>query len=255
MVWLRTLFFPVLTASRPLIRANACRLSYCFSPKPIHKLTLNQSLVSKMDRPEIRADHALSGKADGLSGENKFGECGTILEQGPSGFRSVEEKQDEGGVAGKNADSPQQLPRCVSPGLRVAGVGLEGGVEGGAEILLKNREEATRGGEMEEEFVGTECIGREEGREVEESRGQSSTDFSRDSDQETEGYSEQEAGTKDLTAKLSVDERYRYIKRGFTSEIYKIEIRNIPKYMGYTVSRVVLEIPVFPCRCYQTTKH
>ena len=247
MVWLRNLFFSVLTASRPLIRANTCRLSYVFSPKLIHKLTLNQNLVSKMDRPEIRADHAFSGKADeeGLSGDNKFGECGTILEQGPSGFRSVEEKQDEGGVAGKNADSPQQLPRCVSPGLLVGGAGLEGGVEGGAEILLKNREEATRGGEMEEEFVGTEFIGREEGRGVEESRGQCSTDFSRDSDQEAEGYSEREAGTKDLAAKLSVDERYRYIKRGFTSEIYKIEIRNLPKYMGYTVSCVVLEIPVF----------
>ena len=35
---------------------------------------------------------------------------------------------------------------------------------------------------------------------------------------------------------LSSDERYSYIRRGFTSEIFKIEIRNLPKYMGYTVS-------------------
>ena len=35
---------------------------------------------------------------------------------------------------------------------------------------------------------------------------------------------------------LCSDERYSYIRRGFTSEIFKVEIRNLPKYMGYTVS-------------------
>ena len=30
-------------------------------------------------------------------------------------------------------------------------------------------------------------------------------------------------------------DRYLYLQRGFTSEIFKIEIQNIPKYIGYTV--------------------
>ena len=29
--------------------------------------------------------------------------------------------------------------------------------------------------------------------------------------------------------------KYQYLQRGFTSEIFKIEIENIPKYIGYTV--------------------
>lgn len=31
------------------------------------------------------------------------------------------------------------------------------------------------------------------------------------------------------------DDKYLYLQRGFTSEIFKIEIQNIPKYIGYTV--------------------
>ena len=30
-------------------------------------------------------------------------------------------------------------------------------------------------------------------------------------------------------------DKYLYLRRGFTSEIFKIEIQNIPKYIGYTV--------------------
>lgn len=173
-----------------------------------------------------------------MSNAEKYGECGTTLEQGPPGSRSVEEKQDQGGVAGESVGSSQQLPECVGPGLLEGGASLEGGVEGDAEILLKNREETMAGGDMEEEFVETQCIRRGEGGGTEESHGQYSTDPNQDSDQEREGCSEREAATEDPAAKLSVDERYRYIKRGFTSEIYKIEIRNLPKYMGYTVSCV-----------------
>ena len=33
-------------------------------------------------------------------------------------------------------------------------------------------------------------------------------------------------------------EKYPYLQRGFTSEIFKIEIQNIPKYIGYTVRAV-----------------
>lgn len=31
------------------------------------------------------------------------------------------------------------------------------------------------------------------------------------------------------------DDKYLYMQRGFTSEIFKIEIRNIPKYISYSV--------------------
>ena len=33
----------------------------------------------------------------------------------------------------------------------------------------------------------------------------------------------------------SVEERYSYMQRGFTSEIFKIEINNIPPHVGYQV--------------------
>lgn len=38
------------------------------------------------------------------------------------------------------------------------------------------------------------------------------------------------------------DDKYLYMQRGFTSEIFKIEIRNIPKYISYSV-RVLIHIP------------
>lgn len=39
------------------------------------------------------------------------------------------------------------------------------------------------------------------------------------------------------TAKPSKpEEKFCYTRRGFTSEVFKIEIQNIPKYMGYVVS-------------------
>lgn len=41
------------------------------------------------------------------------------------------------------------------------------------------------------------------------------------------------------------DDKYLYMQRGFTSEIFKIEIRNIPKYISYSV-RVIIHI-VYVC--------
>lgn len=34
---------------------------------------------------------------------------------------------------------------------------------------------------------------------------------------------------------LASDERYAYLQKGFTTEIYKIEICNLPPYLGYQV--------------------
>ena len=35
---------------------------------------------------------------------------------------------------------------------------------------------------------------------------------------------------------LASDERYAYLQKGFTTEIYKIEINNIPPFVGYQVN-------------------
>ena len=37
-------------------------------------------------------------------------------------------------------------------------------------------------------------------------------------------------------------DKYQYLQRGFTSEIFKIEIQNIPKYIGYGVSTPSIHI-------------
>ena len=47
----------------------------------------------------------------------------------------------------------------------------------------------------------------------------------------------------------STDERYSYMQRGFTSEIFKIEINNIPQYVGYQVrTETVLQSSTQPVR-------
>ena len=38
------------------------------------------------------------------------------------------------------------------------------------------------------------------------------------------------------------EDKYQYLQRGFTSEIFKIEIQNIPKYIGYGVSTPSIHI-------------
>lgn len=53
---------------------------------------------------------------------------------------------------------------------------------------------------------------------------------------------------RDLTGQGEIDSggdnKYLYMQRGFTSEIFKIEIRNIPKYFSYSV-RVISFICIF----------
>ena len=39
----------------------------------------------------------------------------------------------------------------------------------------------------------------------------------------------------------SESDKFLYLQRGFTSEIFKIEIQNIPKYIGYTVRKLVIQ--------------
>jgi len=34
----------------------------------------------------------------------------------------------------------------------------------------------------------------------------------------------------------SFDERYAYLRKGFTTEVYKIEINNLPNFIGYQVN-------------------
>ena len=44
-------------------------------------------------------------------------------------------------------------------------------------------------------------------------------------------------------------EKYPYLQRGFTSEIFKIEIQNIPKYIGYSVRADPTHTCVCVCVC------
>lgn len=45
----------------------------------------------------------------------------------------------------------------------------------------------------------------------------------------------QETDVTSLPAKYSTDERYGYLQKGFSTEMYKIEINNIPPKIGYKV--------------------
>ncbi len=44
-----------------------------------------------------------------------------------------------------------------------------------------------------------------------------------------------DVGGKEDTGDETGDERYAYVQRGFTTEIYKIEVTNLPDYVGYKV--------------------
>ncbi len=50
-----------------------------------------------------------------------------------------------------------------------------------------------------------------------------------------EGSHDKDESTGDVSVQDAGDERYAYIQRGFTSEIYKIELMNLPPFLGYKV--------------------
>ena len=53
---------------------------------------------------------------------------------------------------------------------------------------------------------------------------------------------DQEEGMDDTP---QVDGRYAYVDRGFTSELYKLEVFNLPKHIGYQVcTQLCVRVPV-----------
>ena len=50
----------------------------------------------------------------------------------------------------------------------------------------------------------------------------------------------QEIDFTSLAAKYSSDERYGYLQKGFSTEMYKIELNNIPPKIGYKVRASIL---------------
>ena len=49
-----------------------------------------------------------------------------------------------------------------------------------------------------------------------------------------------EGGSCEVGEGQSESDKFLYMQRGFTSEIFKIEIQNIPKYIGYTVRKTTV---------------
>lgn len=53
----------------------------------------------------------------------------------------------------------------------------------------------------------------------------------RSNDEGTRSHDEGEADSF-----LATDERYAYLRKGFTTEVYKIEVNNLPQFIGYQVN-------------------
>ena len=63
-----------------------------------------------------------------------------------------------------------------------------------------------------------------------------------DSAHEVEGTS----CDSEVDPSLASDERYAYLQKGFTTEIYKIEICNLPPFLGYQVPATTSSPTHFP---------
>lgn len=79
---------------------------------------------------------------------------------------------------------------------------------------------------------GRPGIEKEEGSEVAAAEGGSKQ--SHDLDEESHDVETKSCDSGDDGA-MAMDERYSYIQKGFTTEVYKIEINNLPQYVGYKV--------------------
>ena len=51
------------------------------------------------------------------------------------------------------------------------------------------------------------------------------------------------------------DERYAYLRRGFTTEIYKIEVLNLPQFVGYKVCPIHTTHSLHVCVCAIDSGH
>lgn len=72
-----------------------------------------------------------------------------------------------------------------------------------------------------------------------ETHGSTTTSRSDESDiSRDEGTRSHDEGTRshDEGEADSFDERYAYLRKGFTTEVYKIEINNLPSFIGYQVN-------------------
>ena len=85
--------------------------------------------------------------------------------------------------------------------------------ETGDSTTSDERKDTERVVEVEKEMGGADL------------QGESRDSAEADPGQQTESACDLDAG----------DERYLYMQRGFTTEIYKIEISNMPRHVGYKV--------------------
>ena len=194
-LWVRRLSALALTANRPLLRAKAWKPNTLFHPKPAY--SLNYKLVVARMASEVK----------GLSN--------ALVEDDAAGSSTCKEELLTDLMQQGRTDAPLEGQGEGAEGMEQGAKGMEQGAE--REEMPGGEGKRISGGEGKDMPGGSGVEGGQGGIEGDAS--------------EPEGGRSQSGGQ----SQSDVDDKYQYLQRGFTSEIFKIEIQNIPKYIGYTV--------------------